>query len=725
MVKKFCFTFSFILLFAGISGASLKHHWPLDETTLDYDGTWIGAKELITGIEGKMFGYASESDVTQSGIKLLGNPGPQGGSDYAYDLETDGGIGGVATQVYGALPATSDFTAVIWFKTSLPHASQGHIFSNNSGQAGRCNLFIHNSMLGLWADGFSSTLSSEEAVDDGNWHEATFSRKGSTFYLFLDGTLQDTGDFPGVSIDQSTFWMMGRQRSWGGDYEGMVSDVKVYDTNYTQVSTGAWNPAPAAEQIEVGTPNNGGLDVQLSWQTARDPENPDAVNPDVNVHYLYLSDNQNTSSDPNLYLFDTIPVTGDKDTLQTKTLSLDYDGHYYWKVEEGLDDGAGGTYPAGSENNIDGLKWRFETLASVPLLTDPSDQMVDPGETAAFSVEIDSLGPVNQWNWYKQGDPDTLVDDSDSDITITNTQTSSTLEIADADEADGGFYYFEAVNDGGQSEPTTAAELRVKALIGHWKLDGTAADSSGNGNNGTVQAVEGGSNPQWVDGFDGQAFYPDEQYYVQIPHDSIFNVLDSLTVSVWVKGGIMNPNCPFVAKHEFISGWMLNRTGSAGNARFIARDAANYHRYGPFAIGSTDLQDEQWHQVVGVLDSANGHYRIYVDGVLEDTQPYDHTQMVFNDAPILIGASQFNDAINGFALNAALDDVKIYNYAKDPVEVAQDYTSMAGGEICVERPALDISGEAGEPDCVVDMWDLLELSENWLDCALVPECYLY
>jgi len=69
----------------------------------------------------------------------------------------------------------------------------------------------------------------------------------------------------------------------------------------------------------------------------------------------------------------------------------------------------------------------------------------------------------------------------------------------------------------------------------------------------------------------------------------------------------------------------------------------------------------------------------------------------------------------------SIDDLRLYNYPLDAWEAADLYVTVMGGTICVERPAMDISGPLGEPDCMVDLHDIIKAAESWLDCGRWPQ----
>ena len=90
----------------------------------------------------------------------------------SYDFAHDSGIAGVNTNRPDALPATGDFTLLVWMKPSDPHAAQGHLFSNNNGQPGRANLHLHNGSLKWFHNGGVTLTEPNSPIFDGQWHRS-------------------------------------------------------------------------------------------------------------------------------------------------------------------------------------------------------------------------------------------------------------------------------------------------------------------------------------------------------------------------------------------------------------------------------------------------------------------------------------------------------------------------------------------------------------------------
>ena len=188
---------------------SLRAHWRLDETS-------PGAVAESTG------NYPSGE---LWGTPAVGLAGPTGGADLAYNFS--GGTHGASTNATTVIPADTNFSLSIWFKTSNYHSSQGHLFSNNNGQVGRANMLIQNGQIAWWTHN-GPYLTAGPRVDDNRWHHALVTRRGTDWTFRLDGHVVGTQTL-GAVYDQATVWLIGRARQNAFPFEGLIGDVKVYD----------------------------------------------------------------------------------------------------------------------------------------------------------------------------------------------------------------------------------------------------------------------------------------------------------------------------------------------------------------------------------------------------------------------------------------------------------------------------------------------------------------
>ena len=203
-------------------------HWKLDETALPWAAaSYGGIIDSLSGTEGVLYGYTEGDQAAVNGT-VVNRVGPQAGEDRAYDFAPDAGISGINTNRPDALPATGDFTLLVWMKTGDLHAAQGHLFSNNNGQAGRANFHVQSGALTWFHNGGVTLVEANSPVFDGQWHRVGVMRKGNDWSLLRDGQVVASGSSAGA-IGQNTEWMIGRMRAFNGNFEGQIGDVTVFN----------------------------------------------------------------------------------------------------------------------------------------------------------------------------------------------------------------------------------------------------------------------------------------------------------------------------------------------------------------------------------------------------------------------------------------------------------------------------------------------------------------
>jgi len=216
------------MLQSGNAMRRASGHWKLDEATLPLvNSQFTGILDSATGTEGVFFGY-TEADQAFVENSVLNRPGPEGQSERAYDFAVDSSISGINTNRPDALPATGDFTLLVWMKTADPHVAQGHLFSNNNGQPGRANLVLVNGALQWFHNGGVTLTEANSPIFDDQWHRVGIMRKGDQWTLLRDGLAVATGSSTGA-INQNVEWMIGRMRAFNGNYEGRIADIVIYN----------------------------------------------------------------------------------------------------------------------------------------------------------------------------------------------------------------------------------------------------------------------------------------------------------------------------------------------------------------------------------------------------------------------------------------------------------------------------------------------------------------
>ena len=246
------------------------------------------------------------------------------------------------------------------------------------------------------------------------------------------------------------------------------------------------------------------------------------------------------------------------------------------------------------------------------------------------------------------------------------------------------------------------------SLIAHWKLDetsGSLAEDSAGINDGILQ---GSTNWQPSGGiFDGALSF-DGNDYVRIPNESNFDMINEITVAAWVNIDVVDKDWQAViAKGD--SAWRLSTHGSQRKFHFSVTGPPNYAA----VDGSVSVPTHEWHHVCGTYDKAN--IRLYIDGMEDPAGPTAYSGgITTNDFDVFIGE---NVEKTGRYWKGLIDDVRIFNYALRPGEVAQ--------LMCHEPAVGDVNH-----DCVVDMADFAVLTSAWLsrpgdqrwneDCDISP-----
>lgn len=224
--------------------------------------------------------------------------------------------------------------------------------------------------------------------------------------------------------------------------------------------------------------------------------------------------------------------------------------------------------------------------------------------------------------------------------------------------------------------------------IGAWKLDEgsgtTVADSSGNGNNGTIIRGTGTGSPAWVSpghdasmpfalDFDGSGAAASASNSVNLGNAATLDQMDNYTVSLWVKfkpgyvgGGGAWAN--LVGRNSSPGNWAwMIYVNNAGHIRPHHRNANG--TYAPLTDSAKAMPVNEWVHIEQVADGGKLH--LYINGEEDPNFPinYSGTTMSLPTANTYIG----QDARERAPL-ATISDVKIYN---DAVVAPQVSTNAA------------------------------------------------
>lgn len=513
----------------------------------------------------------------------------------------------------------------------------------------------------------------------------------ATFHTSVDIEPNSIGHYIGINLAA----INGPDAACWTDFDAVALYSLTADDPVPAMDNDLWDNTD-----EVGTDAGTAVEVTLEWSTAVDM---DLVTPDPNVvsHLVYLDDKGGSQPDWTGVTPVSVAATGATASL---TLQLGYDRAYWWKVEEQLDD----------STVVGGNTWAFETIREAPTITDePDDVIVAVNGTAAFEVLATSATPIS-YQWYRSSD---LIQDPLGDTPAGTNSASLTLVNVQPGSA-GTYIYCVLTNSAGNSF-TRMALLEVQRPMGRWKLDNNTFDSSVNTWHGTLVGLDGGSitaiYQTGIDGF-GMVFNADRSIEITGSEAAFNNFHLGLTVSAWVKTSAASDFLIVASKEDRAEdlGWTLNLRYD-GRGQFVVNGVGGVD-------GTTEVDDNQWHLLTATYDGSS--LRLYIDGRLETETAVAGTIGLPENTPVLIGGNLSDE----FPYSGTIDDVQVYNYARAYTQVVDYYNAYAAtpipaGDLCIAdiyAASLDVSGPAGEPDCVVNLHDLAEMAAGWLSGGSYP-----
>ncbi len=262
--------------------------------------------------------------------------------------------------------------------------------------------------------------------------------------------------------------------------------------------------------------------------------------------------------------------------------------------------------------------------------------------------------------------------------------------------------------------PVTPGDITSKLVL-HLKLDATsgfaALDSSGGNHTGTLINFTNVDNSQWTNGRSGGAvrFVTNAVAITNSPRINVpnptgaFNFAtngtartnSTFSVAAWIYANANPPQIQGagVVAHGFGPEQFALDMLNGNNLRFVVRNAAGT------AVEVLTIQNNnnlrltnRWIHLVGVFDGANptNGLRLYFDGLLANAN--ESPVSVFNKQyDVTVGAREFNNT-SGYTqvFNGVVDDVRLYDRALTPADVATLYQSVD-----VARLELLASGGSG------------------------------
>jgi hypothetical protein len=188
----------------------------------------------------------------------------------------------------------------------------------------------------------------------------------------------------------------------------------------------------------------------------------------------------------------------------------------------------------------------------------------------------------------------------------------------------------------------------------------SASDGSGTGRDGSLTNMD--LQTCWVDGLTGDALsFDGVNDYVVVPDGDGFDNQDNITVSAWVFPTGKSGYHSIVSKRN---AFILSISEVDNSARFYIYDGGWKN-----TEWSDPLDMNQWTHVAGTYCNTDNIFKLYVNGVEEESNPADYGAISNDGGSLYIGRDDgYSDYFTG-----SIDEVMIYNRTLNGTEVGDYY----------------------------------------------------
>jgi chitodextrinase len=232
-------------------------------------------------------------------------------------------------------------------------------------------------------------------------------------------------------------------------------------------------------------------------------------------------------------------------------------------------------------------------------------------------------------------------------------------------DASGNLSAYSAIADA--TTPDTPAT--PPGLVGAWAFNegagGTAADSSGLGNQGTVLGASWSTQGR----YGGALSFNGTSSLVQVADSASLDLTTGMTLSAWVMPTVSQSGWRTILQKQ-TDAYFLNASSGAGALR--PAGGGTFGSSTPYVAGPTASPVNAWTHVALTYDGVT--LRLFVNGTQVTTRATTGTIQATN-SPLWIGGNQpYGEFFNGL-----IDEVRIYNRALTQTDIQADMNSPVPG----------------------------------------------
>ena len=483
------------------------------------------------------------------------------------------------------------------------------------------------------------------------WTHVAATYDGTTQRLYVNGTQVSTSAVAGTIATSNSPLKIGGNSIWGEWFNGLIDEVRVYNRALSaaeiqaDMNTSITSPDGTPPSAPGSLVANAGLgQVALSWGAASDNVGVARYNVHRSTTAGFTPSAANRIAQP----------TG---TSYTDTgLAADT---YFYKVT--AEDAAGNIGPASNE-----VAAAATADTTPPTAPTGLSATATPGQVALSWGASTDAGGIARYNVHR--------------ATICGVHAPAANRIAQPTTtsytntglAPGTYYYKVTAEDpaGNTSPASNEASATVPTgppagLVAAYGFDAgsgtSAADQSGNGNNGTL------TNATWAGAsagkFGNAVSFNGSNAFVNVPNSASLNLSTGMTYEAWVRPTALTAGdwntVIFKERPGYYASALYANTGSN-------RPSANVFASADYDLrGTAQLAVNTWTHLAATYNSSV--LNLYVNGTQVASQPATG-QIVSSSGALKFGGN----AIWGEWFNGLIDEARVYNRALSAAEIQAD-----------------------------------------------------
>jgi hypothetical protein len=631
---------------------------------------------------------------------------------YGSDLSFNGSTSYVTVSSSNSLNITGDITLEAWVKPNAVNGTDQDILfkgtstSNATRQYG-LRLVSANQFQGFYSNGTTEYyVSDTTSPTAGLWYHVVLTRQGTTATIYVNGVSKavDTGNSGSLNTTANDL-AIGR---FGGSnieyFNGSIDDVRIYNYARTQqiiqdmnaghplvgtpvgssvahwsfdegYGTNANDESPNSNTLTLSSAswtNSGKLGkawkgTGSNWLSRADDNDFDFAGSDDFSVSLWFKSSSATNPGSNEYLIDKLANFG-WGIFATQT-----DGY----IRFGIDDTVPWAPPDTAGNNTDYYDGTWHHAVATKIGTSRIDLYID-GKLAGFDTSLTTTGTLENSGPFVVGDIDAIDNSSEfngdidevkiyryalsSDEVKIEYNLGKSQTLGALSTASDGITPDNSAARGYCPPGDTTASC---APVGEWLFDegtGTSAKDMAGSNTGIITGA------LWRTGKVGNALYfgGSNSYYVEagdVLDSSLAN--SSASFEAWVNLASFASDDNIIINKQAAYRLSIDQT----TANVTLSMASGGGTGG--TTTTTALSANQWYHIVGVHNESTDTQYIYINGKLDTTGTGKTSSIPDNGNILEFGRTS---AFGGFGnTNGLVDNIRIYNYALSPAQVAWQY----------------------------------------------------